>query len=155
MWRCCTACRPVGWRACWPEGGGSAGIENIKNIFETYLDHKQKEIMFSGTMPLLQWTGWNSSKGESKNFCQDLFFKMFSYQRRDNLPKFKYISTQMTNGATQACGSEAENERDTESKLVLFVVMSFGTKETLGTSSSCLLSWAWKTWLEAWMGDGR
>ena len=32
----------------------------------------------------------------------------------------------MTNGAAQACGSEAENERDTESKLVLFVVMSFG-----------------------------
>ena len=32
----------------------------------------------------------------------------------------------MTNGATQACGSEAENERDTESKLVLSVVMSLG-----------------------------
>ena len=32
----------------------------------------------------------------------------------------------MTNGAAQACGSEAENERDTESKLVLPVVMSLG-----------------------------
>ena len=32
----------------------------------------------------------------------------------------------MTNGAAQACGSEAENERDTESELVLSVVMSLG-----------------------------
>ena len=48
----------------------------------------------------------------------------------------------MTNGATQACGSEAENERDPESKLVLFVIVSLGdlVESKPSPSSSCLLS---------------